>query len=94
MADFKGWSSDLVSSIQDAYPELEDVFYAELGTHFMNKEGGICMAVSEWAVKERVPVMTIHDSFLCPSNHRQELECVIGNAFRFEVLANCVVGKK
>ena len=45
MTPFKGWSSDLVSSIEDAYLELEDMFYAELGNHFMDKERNICIAI-------------------------------------------------
>ena len=59
MTPFKGWSPYLVRSIHDAYPELEDVFYAELGNSFMNKEGNICMAIAEWAVREQVPVLTL-----------------------------------
>ena len=72
MTPFKGWSSHLVHSIEDAYPEMEDVFYAELGNHFMNKEGNICMAMAEWAVREQVPVLTIHDGFICPASTAHE----------------------
>ena len=68
MVPFQRWSNDLVQSIQDAYPELEDVFYAELGNHFMNKEGNICMAIAEWGVRERMPILTLHDSFICPAD--------------------------
>ena len=59
ITDFKGWLSHLIRSEEDAYTELEDVFYAGLGKHFMNKEGNICMAIAEWAVREQVPVLTI-----------------------------------
>mgnify|MGYP006214197875 CR=1 FL=1 len=91
MAPFKGWSSDLVSSIEDAYPELEDVFYAELGNHFMNKEGNICMAIAEWAVREQVPVLTIHDSFICHISTAHKLEEVISECFRNKVGAQCLL---
>ena len=90
MTDFKGWSSDLVSSIQDAYSELEDVFYAGLGNHFMNKEGNICMAMAEWAVREQVPVLTLHDSFICPASNADELEHVIGLYFGEMVGVRCL----
>ena len=90
MTDFKGWSSHLVRSIEDAYPELKDVFYAELGNSFMNKEGSICMAIAEWAVRERVPVLTIHDSFICPESNAYELEQVIGVNFDEIVGARCL----
>ena len=90
MTDFKGWSSHLVRSIEDAYPELKDVFYAELGNHFMNKEGNICMAIAEWAVREQVPVLTIHDSFICPTSNAYELEQVIGVHFGKMVGARCL----
>ena len=81
MTDFKGWSSHLVRSIQDAYPELEDVFYAELGNHFMNKEGNICMAIAEWAVRERVPVLTIHDGSICPLTANNKIKGALSDYF-------------
>ena len=90
MTPFKGWSSDLVSSIEDAYPELEDVFYAELGNHFMHKEGNICMAIADWAVREQVPVLTIHNSFICPASNAYELEQIIGVHFGGIVGARCL----
>ena len=91
MTDFKGWSSHLVRSIQDAYPEVEDVFYAELGNHFMNKEGNICMAIAEWAVREQVPVLTIHDSFICQSNLKEMLANEVGRAFCKISKVPCVI---
>ena len=90
MAPFKGWSSDLVSSIEDAYLELEDMFYAELGNHFMDKEGNICIAIVDWATRERVPVLTIHDSFICPASNAHELEQIIGVHFGGIVGARCL----
>ena len=91
MSSFKGWSSDLVSSIEDAYPELEDVFYAELGNHFMNKEGNICMAIAEWAVREQVPVLTIHDGFICGIQNRQSLQNEVIVSFEREADAACSI---
>ena len=92
MSSFTGWSFDLVSSKQDAYPELEDVFYAELGNHFMNKEGNICMAVAEWAVRKQVPVLTIHDSFICVNPYVTDINRNILNIFKSEVKSRCLLG--
>ena len=92
MTPFKGWSSHLVHSIEDAYPELEDVFYAELGNHFMNKEGNICMAIAEWAVDKKVPVLTIHDGFVCPVSSQSLVEQMIVEKFRHTVCAMAVIG--
>ncbi len=91
MTNFKGWSSLLVRSIQDAYPELEDVFYAELGNHFMHKEGNICMAIAEWAVREQVPVLTIHDGFICGIQNRQSLQNEVIVSFEREADAACSI---
>jgi len=91
MTDFKGWSSHLVHSIEDAYPEMEDVFYAELGNHFMNKEGNICMAIAEWAVRERVPVLTLHDSFIGLQKDRQAIKDIIIFQFNKQANSSCVV---
>ena len=91
MTDFKGWSSLLVRSIQDAYPELEDVFYAELGNHFMHKEGNICMAIAEWAVREQVPMLTIHDGFICNAENRQSLRNEVIVSFKRQVGTACSI---
>ena len=91
MVPFKKWATDLVRSIQDAYPELEDVFYAELGNHFMNKEGNICMAIAEWGVQERMPVLTIHDSFICPADGKVRVMDQIGKLFSQVVNSSCVI---
>ena len=90
MMDFKGWSSHLVRSIQDAFPEMAEVLYAELGNHFMNKEGNICMAIADWSVREQLPVLTIHDSFICPASNAYELEQVIGVYFGEVVGSRCL----
>ena len=89
MTPFKGWSSHLVHSIEDAYPEMEDVFYAELGNHFMNKEGNICMAIAEWAVRERVPVLTIHDGFICPLTASDTIKGALSDYFLALVGVQC-----
>ena len=89
MMDFKGWSSHLVRSIENAYPEMADVFYAELGNHFMNKEGNICMAVAEWAVRERMPILTLHDSFVVLRRDRQAINENIILHFRHQFDARC-----
>ena len=89
MTPFKGWSSHLVHSIEDAYPEMEDVFYAELGNHFMNKEGNICMAMVEWAAKEQIPLLTIHDGFICQPSTRRLVSVQIRLKFHCFVGAEC-----
>ena len=66
------------------------MFYAELGNHFMNKEGNICMAIAEWGVREHVPVLTIHDSFICPTSTVHKLDKVIGVHFGEMVGARCL----
>ena len=91
MTPFKGWSSDLVSSIQDAYPELEDVFYAELGNSLMNKEGNICLAMVEWGLQEQQPVLTIHDGFLCCEHAATTTAKKVGAFFQNEIDALCVL---
>ena len=91
MVPFKKWSTDLVQSIYVAYPELESVFFAELGNHFMNKEGNICMAITEWALKKDMPILTIHDSFICASQYKQNLEKITRLCFSEATGAACIL---
>ena len=56
----------------------------------MNKEGNICMAMEEWAVREQVPVLTILDSFICPTSTVHKPDKVIGVHFSELVGARCL----
>ena len=56
----------------------------------MNKEGNICMAMEEWAVREQVPVLTILDSFICPTSTVHKPDKVIGIHFGEMFGARCL----
>ena len=49
------------------------------------------MAIAEWAVLEQVPVLTIHDGFICPADSKARVMDQIGKLFSQVVNSSCVI---
>ena len=88
---FKGWASKLVDDCFDSFPDIQPIFYSDMGNHFMFKEGNICMTLIEQCLNSRIPLLTLHDSFICPARYASELDGMIKDAFQKEVGAVCIV---
>lgn len=91
MVPYKGWATDLVNDCFNSFVDLQPLFYEERGNHFMYKEGNICMAVIEACLEQNIPVLTLHDSFVCSFRHKEILSEIIHIAFICEVGASCLV---
>ena len=91
MVPYKGWATNLVNDCFNSFVDLQPLFYKERGNHFMYKEGNICMAIIEACLEQNIPVLTLHDSFICPTEYSDELRLIISEAFRDEVNARCIV---
>ena len=57
----------------------------------MYKEGNICMAVIEACLEQNIPVLTLHDSFVCNSKDAVFLEQIIKSRFYSLVGVNCQI---
>ena len=91
MVSYKGWATDLVDDCFDSFVDLQPLFYNERGNHFMYKEGNICMSVIEACVNRQIPVLTLHDSFICKQRDKDVVEQIVKSAFEKEVMVSCVV---
>ena len=49
------------------------------------------MAVTEACLRKNIPLLTLHDSFICPARYASELDGIIKDAFQKEVGAVCIV---
>ena len=87
----KGWAGSLVAAITETFPELKNVFYSKPANRFMNIEGSICMAAIEWGMKADIPILTIHDSFICPQSHADQMRKEIIRQFEEKVGVVCMV---
>jgi len=91
MVPYKGWATDLVNDCFNSFVDLQPLFYKERGNHFMYKEGNICMAVIEACLEQNIPLLTLHDSFICKQTNRDVVEQIVKSAFEKEVLVSCEV---
>lgn len=88
---FKGWAKKLVLLIEKTYPELVDIFYSGCGNAFMKMEGDICSQVMQKCMDLDIPVLTIHDSFICSEQHKETVSKLVYEAFTDVVGVSCVV---
>ncbi len=91
MVSYKGWATDLVDDCFDSFVDLQPLFYKERGSHFMYKEGNICIAVIKASLEQNIPVLTLHDSFICKRRDKDVVEQIVKSAFEKEVMVSCVV---
>ncbi|EHI49355.1 hypothetical protein HIMB100_00006120 [SAR116 cluster alpha proteobacterium HIMB100] len=91
MVSYKGWATDLVDDCFNSFSDLQPLFYEERGNHFMYKEGNICMSVIEACVHHQIPVLTLHDSFICRKEDEPVVLKQIELAFSKEVGVKCLV---
>ena len=89
--EYKGWAKELFHLIEDTYPELADIFYGDCGNTFMKMEGDICSQVIQKCMNMDIPVLTIHDSFTCPEQHKETVSKLVHDAFTDIVGVSCVV---
>ena len=91
MVSYKGWATDLVDDCFASFVDLQLLFYEEAGNYFMFKEGNICMSVIESCLKQELPVLSLHDSFICQQKHERAVSEIIKFSFQAEVNAKCII---
>jgi hypothetical protein len=89
--EYSGWAKELVVFIEAAYPELASIFYEQFGNAFMKMEGDICSQVMLKCMDLDIPVLTIHDSFICAGQHKETVSKLAYEAFADVVGVSCVV---
>ena len=87
----RGWQSRLLNDIQTTFPKLAHLFLCGRGMHYMWQEGEIGLQVIEACMAKDIPVLTIFDSFIVPSQYEAKVRSIIYAAFQDVVGSHCVL---
>ena len=49
------------------------------------------MLVIQASLEQNIPVLTLHDSFICKQRDKDVVEQIVKSAFEKEVMVSCVV---
>ena len=87
----KGWATKLVDDCFGSFADIQPLFYAERGNHYMYQEGNICMFVIRSCLEQNIPVLTLHDSFICQAKNEKFVKNKIETAFENVAGASCII---
>ena len=85
------WYHNLIADLKLAYPEIAPNFFRARGLHYMCKEGEIALLVIKECLQRKIPVLTLHDSYIMPSKYSVPVTGIVKSAFEKVIGVNCVV---
>ena len=85
------WYHNLIADLRLAYPEIAANFFKARGLHYMCKEGEIALLVIKECLQRKIPVLTLHDSYIMPRQYSLTVTGIVKDAFKKVVGVNCVV---
>ena len=72
----------IVSYLESHHPALFDLWYQGLALDLQNIDSQICDHILTTMTDDGIPCLSIHDSFLVPRRHREDLKAVMIDSFR------------
>jgi hypothetical protein len=75
----------LLAAFTDRHPHLAEYLCADQGIRLMNTDGKIAELVHRWFTRRRIPVLSVHDSFIIDYTRVDELKRVMGLASKWVV---------
>jgi hypothetical protein len=85
----RGWQSRLLNDIQTTFPELSHLFFRGRGMHYMWQEGEIGLKVIAACMAKDIPILTVFDSFIMPTQQEAIAREIIDVAFHVVVGVHC-----
>jgi hypothetical protein len=73
---------ELLDQFTYAHPHISKHFTSGAGLKLMNTDSKMALHVLKHFTKMRIPILSIHDSFLVQEQHREELRMIMDMAFR------------
>jgi hypothetical protein len=68
---------ELVRSVSEAYPALDRYWNSGIGLRLQRLDGDMCGRVQRRLRHDNIPVLSVHDSFIVPRQHTEQLRKVM-----------------
>jgi hypothetical protein len=75
----------LLDAFKEKHPRIADKLCSDAGVKLMNIDGKITARVIDHFTKKKVPILTIHDSYITPQNYSGELNKVMNESVAEEL---------
>ena len=69
----------LLDCFKEKHPDIKDSICSDRGVHLMNIDGRITSKVINYFTQKRIPILTIHDSYITQSRHTGLLNKVMND---------------
>jgi hypothetical protein len=83
----------LIEDLVEAQPQLAEMFFQGLGLKLQRLDAAIATTVLQELQGLGIPVLCIHDSFIVPLEHQDELAAVMEEAYHRRVGYDCPIKK-
>jgi len=88
-------SKDILNAIREAHPLFEEYICSGYGLKLQNKDSNMAAAILNHFTNEDIPCLCIHDSFIVPFIHANELEDIMKSTYsKFNNGYECAVELK
>lgn len=81
---------EVVKSILSKHPVLKKYLYSGIGLTIMNKDSLVCETVIRLLTERKIPVLTVHDSFIVKNEHKELLRETMVKAYCLNDLENAL----
>jgi hypothetical protein len=92
LATLSAFKAHLVQPILTKHQAIASSFMADKGTHLQYLDSFVCLRVLEAMTQQNIPCLSVHDSFIVPSQHEASLRLAMEESYKSILNINNLTG--
>ncbi len=84
----------LIKAIEDRHGPINHLFDGNTGQRLQKLDSEICTEILQYFFEQGIPVLSVHDSFVVPAKHKDELRQVMEGVFNNKYGVLCKIDEK